>query len=577
MFTNPLSLILLVRNSSRDKRYFVLPLTFNGISSYYHAMAKTLRYRPKFDPLKDLLLDMAKERSCEAVLTTIVGRLSRGSQVALCRVWLTLPGDRCETCPMRTECPDQTRCLHLVASAGSSTAEKGLVWDQIDGASGRIPIGARKIGRIAESGESQEALEIDPEQDWVRDPDWIRREGVRGFGGQPLIHNGEVLGVLAIFTRMPLEEEWLTWLRMIADHAAAAIANSRAFEEIDRLRDQLALENTFLRQEIAETLDFGDLIGNSPAIAQLSRQIDLVAPTEASILILGESGTGKELVAREIHRRSRRGDRPLIKVNCASIPGELFESEFFGHVRGAFTGAVRDRAGRFEAAEGGTIFLDEVGEIPLELQGKLLRVLQEGEYERVGEERTRRTNVRIVAATNRDLKQAVANGQFREDLYFRLNVFPLEVAPLRDRKEDIPLLASHFLQCAIIDLKRDPLKLSQAAVDRLQSYDWPGNVRELQNVIERAAITSPGDTLRLDLVAATIAPPRIVAHTDTIANDGVLTEAQMIELDKKNLQTALDRTGWKIYGSGGTAELLGLRPTTLASRIKKYGLAKPSA
>ncbi len=478
---------------------------------------------------------------------------------------------------MRGECPDQTTCLHLVASAGASTAEPGLTWNRLDGGSARIPIGARKIGRIAEAGEPQEVLKIDPTEEWVRDPDWVRREGVSGFGGQPLVHNEQVLGVLAIFTRMPLEEEWLTWLRMIADHAAAAIANARAFEEIDRLRNQLSLENTFLRQDITETLAFGDMVGTSPAIAQLSNQIDLVAPTEASVLILGESGTGKELVAREIHRRSQRVDRPLIRVNCASVPGELFESEFFGHVRGAFTGAIRDRAGRFEAADGGTIFLDEVGEIPLELQGKLLRVLQEGEYERVGDERTPKADVRVIAATNRDLKTAVEQGEFREDLYFRLNVFPLEVAPLRDRREDIPLLATHFLQSAIVKLNRDPLKLSQAVVDRLQGYDWPGNVRELQNVIERAVITSPGDTLRLDLVDASVAPPRVVTPTDTVANDGILTEAQMVELDEKNLLSALNRTGWKIYGPGGTAELLGLRPTTLASRIKKYDLQKPSS
>lgn len=539
-------------------------------------MVRILRYTPKFDPLKNLLLDIAKERSCESVLSIIVSRLSAGPQVALCRIWLTQPGDRCETCPMRSECPNQTTCLHLVASAGSSIEDPGLVWNQTDGGSGRIPIGARKIGRIAEVGEPQEVLHVDPNEDWVRSPEWIQQEGVRGFGGQPLIHNGKVLGVLAIFTRMPLEEEWLTWLRMIADHAAAAIANARAFEEIDQLRDQLALENTFLKQEITDTLDFGDLIGGSPVIVQLSNQIDLVAPTEASVLIQGESGTGKELVAREIHRRSRRADRPLIKVNCASVPEELFESQFFGHVRGAFTGAVRDRAGRFEAAAGGTIFLDEVGEIPLDLQGKLLRVLQEGEYERVGEEQTRRTDVRIVATTNRDLKKAIADGSFREDLYFRLNVFPLEVAPLRERKEDIPLLATHFLQCAVVDLKREPLKLSQATVDRLQAYDWPGNVRELQNVIERAAITSPGNTLRLDRVDTAVAPPRIVTAGDTVANDGIVTEAQMIDLDKRNLLAALDRTGWKIYGPGGTAELLGLRPTTLASRIKKYGLTKPT-
>jgi transcriptional regulator with GAF, ATPase, and Fis domain len=282
----------------------------------------------------------------------------------------------------------------------------------------------------------------------------------------------------------------------------------------------------------------------------------------------GESGTGKELIARAIHEASNRRDRPLIRVNCAAIPRELFESEFFGHVRGAFTGAMRDRVGRFELAHGGTLFLDEVGEIPLELQGKLLRVLQEGHFERVGEERTRAVDVRVIAATNRELKQEVQQGRFREDLYFRLNVFPIESVPLRDRREDIPLLAQHFLASESKALKSD-LRLSEGDVRRLTHYDWPGNVRELQNVIERAAILAQKGRVRIDLPDHHAGEMQVVARKPKHGVAPViLTEEEMREQERSNIAAALHASSGKIFGKGGAAELLSMKPTTLASRVK---------
>jgi DNA-binding NtrC family response regulator len=351
----------------------------------------------------------------------------------------------------------------------------------------------------------------------------------------------------------------------------------RAFEEIERLKAQLELENDYLQEEVKEAREFGDVIGKSAALRQLLHQVETVAPTDASVLILGETGTGKELVAREIHKHSRRSNHPLIRVNCASIPRELYESEFFGHARGAFTGALKDRAGRFEAANGGTLLLDEVGEIPLELQSKFLRVLQEGQYERVGEERTRSVDVRIIAATNRDLPMEVQAGRFRQDLYYRLNVFPIEVAPLRKRKEDIPLLAAHFLERAARKLKVRPARLTQAHLVQLQGYDWPGNVRELQNRIERALILAENGVMYFDLPAgpgstgAAAAPP--AAGVRAAAGE-VLSDIEFRQRERDNVLAALNKTGWKIHGPGGTAELLGLKPTTLISRIKKFGLSK---
>jgi DNA-binding NtrC family response regulator len=323
---------------------------------------------------------------------------------------------------------------------------------------------------------------------------------------------------------------------------------------------------------------FGEIIGQSRAWRQIIEQIEMVAPTAATVLVLGETGTGKELIARELHRRSQRKDKPLVRVNCACIPKELYESEFFGHARGAFTSAVKDRIGRFESAAGGTLFLDEIGEIPLELQSKLLRVLQEKSYERVGQEKTRHADVRIVAASNRDLKKEVAAGRFREDLYYRLNVFPMKVAALRDRKEDIPLLAAHFIEISVKDLGCPRPRLTRAGIETLQGYDWPGNVRELRNVIERAVIFARGGALEFD-VPGTGSPVDLTSFERLDvgqAEPEYLTESEMRRRERENLFVVLQRTGWKIKGVDGAAELLGLKPTTLISRIEKLGLKRPT-
>lgn len=319
-----------------------------------------------------------------------------------------------------------------------------------------------------------------------------------------------------------------------------------------------------------------EIIGQGRTWQRIMKQVEMVARTDATVLVLGETGTGKELVARELHRSSRRKGEPLIRVNCACIPKELYESEFFGHARGAFTSAVRDRVGRFEAAAGGTLFLDEIGEIPLELQSKLLRVLQEKCYERVGEEKSRHADVRIVAATNRDLKKEIAAGRFREDLYYRLNVFPINVAPLRDRKEDIPLLVSHFIEPLIKELGCPRPRLTPAGLETLQTYDWPGNIRELRNVIERAAIFAQGGALTFDL-------PVTGADSTSCsfqAGDGVereyVTDAEIRRRERENLFIVLQKTGWRIKGVDGAAELLGMKPTTLVSRMGKMGLRRPA-
>jgi formate hydrogenlyase transcriptional activator len=341
----------------------------------------------------------------------------------------------------------------------------------------------------------------------------------------------------------------------------------------------LELENEYLREE--ERLNLASIVGDSPALMRVLEQIMVVAATQANVLVLGESGTGKELVARAIHEASPRAGKPLVRVNCASVPKELFESEFFGHVKGAFTGAVRDRIGRFELADGGTLFLDEVGEIPQELQAKLLRVLQDGQFERVGEERTRSVNVRIVAATNRDLPSEAKAGRFRQDLYYRLGVFPIQLPPLRDRRSDIPALAEHFVRLSATKFAVQRPKLSRSNLEELQRYDWPGNVRELQNVIERAVILARGGPMHFDLagngpsaaasvVSASI--PAAVAPAAPALDSPDLTLADLDRLEREIIQRAIADSGGKVYGPEGAAAKLGLKPTTLASKLKALGL-----
>jgi len=529
------------------------------------------------EALQDVALTVAAERSVDRVLAQIVEGLVRRSSVALARVWLMEPGDICAACSLRGECSDRTTCLHLVASAGTPLDPRAD-WTRLDGEFRRFPLGARKIGHIGKVGEGIFIENVSDDRDWIANPQWVRREQIRSFGGQPLIFRNQVLGVLGVFSREECDRGTFAWLRTFADHAAIAIAQSRAFAEIDRLRERLELENTYLRESLRGDAP-GGVIGSSPALQRVLEQMAVVAPTTATVLIEGESGTGKELVARAIHDRSDRRHRPLIGVNCASIPRDLFESEFFGHVKGAFTGALRDRAGRFLAADGGTLFLDEVGEIPLDLQGKLLRVLQEGEFERVGDETTRKVDVRIVVATNRDLREEAAAGRFRSDLFYRLSVFPIVLPPLRERTGDILPLASHFVEQAARRHGRPAPRLTAAAMRTLEGYRWPGNIRELQHVIERAVLLSSGGTLRLEGILAEhrdAERPLTPAAQEPVI-DGVIPDIEWRKRERANLQAALQRADGRVYGPGGAAELLGVRPTTLASRLKTLGLQPAKA
>ena len=533
----------------------------------------------RFDPnfATRLLLDIAHEQSVEQLLQKLIRSAMERSDMACVQVWLVDKGDRCSVCPQRLKCPNQTCCLHWVAGGGRSLSDSGSGVRRYDDPTARLPLGVGLVGKVAATGQQLILRGLDKMPDVLAEFDWLEQEHVRGFNGSPITFKGELLGVSVAFVREDMPDEALPWGQIFADHIGTAIANARAFEEIQRLKAQLEQQNTYLQEEVVEAKAFGDLVGQSAALRQIISQIDLVAPTEASVLILGETGTGKDLVAHEIYRRSQRKDNPMVRVNCASIPKELFESEFFGHVKGAFTSAIKDRPGRFETAEGGTLFLDEIGELPMEMQGKLLRVLQEKRYERVGDDRTRQANVRVIAATNRDLKKEVAAGRFREDLYYRLHVFPIHVTTLKERKDDIPLLAKHFIDLSVKELRCPKPRLTRAAVARLQNYDWPGNVRELRNVIERAVILARGGSLFFDLPATESAPPPASSapHLGAKVGSEYFTEAEMQRRERENLIAVLERSRWKIKGLNGAAELLGVKPTTLLSRMKKMGIKRP--
>ncbi len=525
-----------------------------------------------FDSINELIV---RKSPFKETLQAITSQMLKGEDIALSRIWLVDKGDICENCVMRPECPNQERCLHLTASEGRNlSGEK--VWSDFGGKFKRFPIGIRKIGYVAESGKSVLLDNLQTKRSsWIVDEHWIQDEQIQGFAAHPLKFEDDILGVVAVFSRKNISPESFEWLRVYAEQASIAIANARAFEEIEKLREKLEEENYYLKEVIEETAQHKFLIGLSPEWTKILRQIELVGNSDATILLTGESGTGKEMVARALHEASARSGKPLVKVNCAAITAELFESEFFGHVKGAFTGAFKDRPGRFQLADGGTIFLDEMGEIPLQMQGKLLRVLQEKQFERVGEDRTRTVDVRVIAATNRDLWADVQNGNFRQDLYYRLSVFPIHLPPLRERKEDIEPLTRHFLKQLATNTEHKPFKLTKPDIKALQSYSYPGNVRELKNIVERAIILAQNSQLKFSM-------PQII--NQTVFNETqdqtekletekeILTYEELKSLESENIIRALQKSNYKIYGQDGAAEKLGSKPTTLISRIKSLDI-----
>ncbi|MCB1646446.1 MAG: sigma 54-interacting transcriptional regulator [Pseudomonadales bacterium] len=382
------------------------------------------------------------------------------------------------------------------------------------------------------------------------------------YTSTPIIEEGEIRGAVVVF-------------RDMTERRRHEEEQQRAFDEISALKEMLEQERDYLLEEVRLAKPQSGIIGQSQALQRTFSQIEAVANTPVAVLIQGESGVGKEAIARLIHEQSSRSQKPLIKVNCASIPEELFESEFFGHVKGAFTGAHSDRTGRLQLADGGTLFLDEIGEIPLSQQGKLLRALQEQEFERVGDATTRKVNVRVVSATNRDLMTEVRNGRFRQDLYYRLSVFPIDVPPLRERTEDIGALVHFFIEQVCEELGREKPRVTQHQIRTLQQHSWPGNVRELKNIIERAVILSGNNRLNLDTAFGQ--PARADNGQEmTTSAENFMTDEEMRLFQQRNLHKVLQQANWKISGPGGAAELMGAKPSTLTYRMQQLGIRKPA-
>ena len=435
-----------------------------------------------------------------------------------------------------------------------------------------IPVEGSPTGRAIQTRQPVSINRNDIEQFGSDIAQRILAEGLKSALCLPLIAHGRPLGtiVVASLKEDQFPEKDAALLRPVANQIAIAVENSLAFRQVVERANKLSEEKLYLQDEIRTEYNFEEIIGESPALKHILQQLETVAPTDSTILIRGETGTGKELIARAIHHLSGRRERTLVKVNCAAIPTGLLESELFGHEKGAFTGAIAQRVGRFELAHRGTLFLDEVGDIPLELQPKLLRVLQEQEFERLGSTRTTRVDVRLVAATNADLTQKVADNQFRADLYYRLNVFPLTIPPLRERREDIPLLVRYFAQKYARRMKRPIETIPVKAMTALTEYHWPGNVREMENFIERAVILSRGSELQIPV--AELKPRNGIGTPQLAATNGFET---LEHAEREHIVRTLGETKWVIGGPTGAAFRLGMKRTTLQSRMRKLGIMRP--
>jgi transcriptional regulator with GAF, ATPase, and Fis domain len=509
---------------------------------------------------------MAVTSELPVLLQSIASVLSQHTDAAFVRVFLYQTDDECAVCRAepahRTSTPGLKR-LHLGGHVGESIgafAERHAIELEL-----QVPpaiVGRTRRPFLTNNllGDARGAM-----------PPLLvstyEEMGVVAAGARPLEFRGELMGVIGMVSRRPFDPQEFELLGIFADQAAMAIKSAHMFTELERYKERLQVENAYLQEEIRAERGFEEIVGQSTALRAVLRKVKQVAPVETTVLLTGETGTGKELIARAIHALSPRKDRPMIKVNCGAIPQGVVESELFGHERGAFTGALQRRIGRFELADKGTLFMDEVGELPLDTQVKLLRVLQEQEFERLGGVTPISVDVRLVAATNRDLETEISESRFRSDLYYRLNVFPIRVPPLRERPDDIPQLVRHFLMYFQGKLAKPLRGVTPAGMRRLTEYEWPGNIRELQNVLERACVLARGSIV--DVEPALGVTDRPVPEAVPVLDDRIVT---LDEHERIQIRRALDETGGKIHGPGGAAGLLGINASTLRSRMEKHGM-----
>ena len=528
---------------------------------------------PQLEMLRGITRQMATAEDFETVLQSIVSGLVDRGEAVLARIFLLLEDQECAICRKRIDDGQmkatKERCLHLVAEGGGPPGSANLFH--------RLPLDSKLP--VAEIARTRQAFLID---DW-RSLEQFRTDeriaplwnslGVIGVAGYPLEVHGELLGAIGYLARRRITMEEYEVLGIFADQAAMAIKSAQLFADIERYKNRLEVENEYLQDEIRAESGFDHIVGASSALRSVLQKVRQVAGVETTVLLTGETGTGKELIARALHEGSARKDRPLIKINCGAIPQGVVESELFGHEKGAFTGALQKRIGRFELADKGSLFMDEVGELPLDTQVKLLRVLQEQEFERVGSTRPMKVDVRLVAATNRDLEREVSEGRFRSDLFYRLNVFPIRLPPLRERVGDIPVLVDHFLATFQRKMGKSLTRVDDKSMDQLQRYPWPGNIRELQNVLERACVLATGPVVSLGETLRA-APPMTPANGSPAVATPLL---KLEDSERAHIRRALAVAGGRVHGPTGAAELLGINPSTLRSRMQKLGISTKGA